>query len=122
MNKTYVIIAFFVILTTIVVAYYFIHETKPQSVPTQEEVIAYAVEEFPSFDDIAYAVVDSYEGYIEFPEDASYPSKLLNYMDEWTVSADRVLEGRTYLLNKKIAGRSCKWIEFNGNQLCVLDE
>ena len=92
----------------------------PSPTVSQSDVTLKEIEEIPAFNHIIYAVVDSYDGYIDFPSHATYPSKLLEYMEEWTVSADRKIAGRTYLMNKKLAGQECDWLDFNGNQYCVL--
>ncbi len=91
-------------------------ETEPQ-----EEIELEETEELPAFDTIVYAVVDSYDGYIEMPKDATYPEKLLDYLEEWTVSGSRKLPGRTYLMNRNLSGKECKWISFNNNEYCVLE-
>lgn len=93
-----------------------------QNVKDQAVVNISEVDEMPPFDKIVYCVVDSYEGYIELPKNASYPAKLLEVLEEWPISVERRLPNRTYLMNKKLGGLNCVWVSFNGNEYCVLEE
>ena len=124
-QRVYIYIAIIIILLVVVILSITFSEksvNKKIEKQPQEEIVLSESNELPPFDLIIYAVVDSYEGYIELPEHATYPAKLLEYLEEWTVSGDRKLVGRTYLMNKKLAGRDCEWKSFKGNQYCVLKE
>ena len=86
----------------------------------QEEVTLYEVENLPPFNKIVYAIVDSYEGYINFPTESTYPKALLDILTEWNVDTSLKSPGKLYLMNKKLAGQDCEWIEFLENQYCQI--
>ena len=123
-NRVYIYILIIIILVVVVIVSITFSEkpSKTNENKLQEEIELDEIDDFPAFNKIEYAVVDSYEGYIDLPPHASYPEKLLNYLEEWTVTGDRKLPGRTYLMNKKLAGRDCNWIVFKDNQYCVLKD
>ena len=124
-QRIYIYITIIIILLVVVIlSITFSEKPSNKKIETQiqEDVELEETDDFPPFDKIVYAVVDSYEGYIELPEHATYPAKLLEYLEEWTVSGDRKIVGRTYLMNKKLAGQDCEWKGFKGNQYCILKE
>lgn len=128
-NRVYIYLFIIIAVLAAVILSITLTNSKPVESATvqekeQEEVELIETNELPSFNSIVYAVVDSYEGYIELPPDASYPEQLLQYLEEWPISGSKRLPGKTYLMNKKLVEntkQSCRWIMFNDNQYCVID-